>query len=409
MSGVVHVQRVWHQEEGNVSPAGIVSTSDRFGLYVNVPFCERKCAYCDFYSVEGTGLKERYLNALHLEIARGARRTAAAVAGTVYLGGGTPTMLPPADIERMLADIADHFSIAADAEYTIEVNPGSASPETLRFIRGLGFNRLSIGVQSFDDAALSFLERIHSAAEARACIESARTAGFDNLSIDLIYAIPGLSRSAWERTLQEAVAFSPEHVSAYSLIVEEQTPLHARVLAGVVTPADEEEEAAQYMMTMEFLELHGLEHYEVSNYAREGFRSRHNSSYWHHRNYLGLGPSAHSFWADGRTGEAWRWANVRQLHGYCDVLWRNGSPVAMAEELGTRELVNERIFLGLRSDGLSLPMLTNDLGYELSGEQRGYLHQILARNLAVLHDGTVTLTREGFLLCDEICAHLMVS
>jgi oxygen-independent coproporphyrinogen-3 oxidase len=202
---------------------------------------------------------------------------------------------------------------------------------------------------------------------------------------------------------------SPEHLSAYGLIVEEHTPLHASVQAGRVVPVADDEEAAQYALTMALLEEHGYEHYEVSNYARNGFRSRHNSSYWHHTNYLGFGPSAHSFWADSRAGEAWRWANVRQVQGYCDLLWKNESPVAMAEELGTRELVNERIFLGLRSDGVSLPSLANELGCELSGEQRAYIHQILARNLAVLHGGVVRLTSEGFLLCDEICAHLMIS
>jgi len=181
-----------------------------------------------------------------------------------------------------------------------------------------------------------------------------------------------------------------------------------RTPLGVV-PVDEDEDAAQFTLTMAFLEDHGYEHYEVSNYARPGRHSRHNSAYWRHSNYLGFGPSAHSFWIDTRAGEAWRWANVRQVGGYCDLLRRDGSAVAMAEELGQRELVNERIFLGLRSDGLSLQSLTADLGFEPSGEQRAYLHQLVAKDLAVLKEGTVRLTREGFLVCDEICAQLMIS
>jgi oxygen-independent coproporphyrinogen III oxidase len=392
-----------------VNPGRIPSVSDRFGIYVHVPFCERKCPYCDFYSVEGTVLKDRYLTALRREIGMASRRPHATAVDTIYLGGGTPSVLTPEEIDRILSEIGRCFTVAEDAERTIEVNPGTTTRESLGMLRQLGMNRISIGVQSFDDRVLSFLGRIHTVAEARSCIETAREVGFENISIDLICAIPGQSRRGWENTLTAALALSPDHISAYSLIVEEHTPLFELVKSGSVVPVTEEEEAAQFTLTMAVLEDSGFDHYEVSNYARPGRRSRHNSAYWHHHNYLGFGPSAHSFWVDARAGEAWRWANVRQVGGYCDLLWRESSPVAMAEELGMRELVNERIFLGLRSDGLSLPLLTNDLGYELSGEQRGYIHLLLARNLAVLSGGTVRLTREGFLLCDEICSHLMTS
>lgn len=392
-----------------MNPGILRTNSNRFSIYVHVPFCTRKCSYCDFCSVEGLGLKDGYLTALELEIARASRRATAAVVDTIYIGGGTPSLLAPAEIERMLCCIHEHFSVADDAELTMEVNPGTVTREVLNQLRGLGVNRLSIGIQSFDDRVLGFLGRIHSAAEARASLENARAAGFGNLNMDLIYAVPGLTLQAWERALTEALTFSPEHISAYSLIVEDHTPLHSLVQEGKVTPVPEEEDAAQFASTMALLEANGYEHYEVSNYSRPGRRSRHNSAYWHHGNYLGFGPSAHSFWNDQRAGEAWRWANVRQVGGYCDVLRRDGSPVAMAEELGTRELVNERIFLGLRSDGLFLPGLGADLGYQLTGEQRAYLHQAVARGLAVLEEGTVRLTRDGFLLCDELCSHLMLS
>lgn len=383
--------------------------SNRFSIYVHVPFCVRKCCYCDFFSVEGTGLKEEYLCALEQEIGRASRRATAAAVDTIYIGGGTPSLLAPADIERILSGIDQHFTVADDAELTLEVNPGTVTRDALGSLRRLGLNRLSIGVQSFDDRVLAFLGRIHSGAEARSCVENSRAAGFENINMDLIFAIPGQPQSAWEQALKEAMTFAPEHISAYSLIVEDHTPLHGLVQAGRVAPVPEDEDAAQFTMTMALLEENGYEHYEVSNYALAGRRSRHNSAYWHHGNYLGFGPSAHSFWVDARVGEAWRWANVRQVGGYCDLMRRDGSPVAMAEELGIRELVNERVFLGLRSDGLSLAGLTADLGFQLSGEQRAYVHQLVARGLAVLSGGIVCLTREGFLLCDEICAHLMVS
>jgi oxygen-independent coproporphyrinogen-3 oxidase len=378
-------------------------------VYIHVPFCERKCSYCDFYSIEGMDLRGQYFNALKREIARAAHRGSAASADSIYIGGGTPSLLTAMEIERMLKEIGRHFRVAPDAEVSIEVNPGTTTRDSLREMRRLGVNRLSIGVQSFDDRALSFLGRIHSVDDGRTCIASARAAGFDNISIDLIFAIPGQPHEEWMNTLNEAVALAPEHISAYSLIVEEQTPLYGLVQAGKVVPVAEEEEASQFMKTMQVLEESGYDHYEVSNYSRSGHRSRHNTAYWHHHNYLGFGPSAHSFWADAMANEAWRWANVRDVSGYCEALSRQGSPVAMAEELGLRDLINERIFLSLRSDGLLLPALSSELGYELSGEQRAYIHQILARNLAVLKDGVVRLTREGFLLCDEICSQLMIS
>jgi oxygen-independent coproporphyrinogen-3 oxidase len=383
--------------------------TDRCGIYVHVPFCERKCPYCDFYSVEGTGLKDRFLGALQKDIAGASRRVPAAVVDTVYLGGGTPSLLTQEEIGGILSGIGGHFDVAADAELTIEVNPGTTTRESLRLLRQLGINRLSVGVQSFDDRILSFLGRIHSAAEARACVRDARAAGFENLSVDLIFAVPGQLRGQWVETVKETLVFNPEHVSAYSLIVEEQTPLWERVQAGEVVPVDEDEEAAQYTATMELFEEAGYDHYEVSNYARKGCRSRHNAGYWHHCNYLGFGPSAHSFWVDPCSGSARRWANVRQVGGYCDLLWREESPVVMAEELGTRELVNERIFLGLRSDGLSLTDVAVDLGYEFSADQQAYIDRLLACGHAVLSDGTVRLTRQGYLLCDEICSQLMIS
>ncbi len=392
-----------------MNPGRLPASTDRCGIYVHVPFCERKCHYCDFYSVEGTGLKDRFLEALQRDIAGASRRVSAAAVDTVYLGGGTPSLLTQEEIGGILAGISSHFTVAADAELTIEVNPGTTTRESLRSLRQLGINRLSVGVQSFDDRVLSFLGRIHSAAEAHVCLDDARAAGFENLSMDLIFAIPGQLRGHWVETVKAALDCAPEHVSAYSLIVEEQTPLWEQVHSGVVVPVAEDEEAAQYMVTMELFEGAGYDHYEVSNYARNGCRSRHNAGYWHHRNYLGFGPSAHSFWVDSRSGRAQRWANVRQVGGYCDLLWREESPVVMSEELSTRELVNERIFLGLRSDGLSLANVLVDLGYHFSPGQLAYIDQLLERGLAVRDAGTVRLTRQGYLLCDEICSHLMIS
>jgi oxygen-independent coproporphyrinogen III oxidase len=290
----------------------------------------------------------------------------------------------------------------------VEVNPGTVSREKLSAYRKLGVNRLSIGIQSFHAAELQFLGRIHDADQAVRCVEDARAAGFDNLSIDLIYSLPDQTHDRWRRTLERAMELGPEHVSAYSLIVEDQTPLARMVAAGQVKTAPTDAEAGLYTMTMEFMERHGFEHYEVSNYARPGYRSRHNSAYWTHDNYIGLGPSAHSFWRapDGRTAR--RWANIANLSIYLERL-RKGDPATGFEEtVSAGELVNERIFLGLRNDGLDLAGLQREYGVALRSIHGVVVDGLIEEGLALLREGVLRLTPRGFLLCDEIAGRLML-
>jgi oxygen-independent coproporphyrinogen-3 oxidase len=369
-------------------------------LYVHIPFCQRKCLYCDFSSVEGTDGVEGYLVALGLEIARRAGYGKAAIFKTVYLGGGTPSLLRPRQIERILTELHSRFRVAPDAEVTLEANPGTVTLETLGAYRAVGISRLSIGVQSFDDRELCAIGRIHDRAEALRCVELARTAGFKNLGIDLIYSIPGQTLEQWEQNLAVALRLGPPHISAYCLTLETGTPLAGLARAGRVRMNSAGVEADMYRLAMERLGAGGYAHYEVSNYALPGRQCRHNETYWTHGNYLGLGPAAHSFWKeeDGRSGR--RFWNVSDLSLYQERLAGGRLAVASEERIGPGQMLDERIFLGLRSRGLDLPSLRADGGYDLESKRGDLLQCLIA-------EGWLRLTPRGFPVCDEICARLV--
>lgn len=378
-------------------------------LYIHIPFCEKKCLYCDFYSVEQKELIGRFCASLQKEAQMRGPAWAARTLESVYVGGGTPSLLELDLLASISALIRNSFALADGAEATLEVNPGTVTSAKLRGLRGLGFNRLSIGVQSFNDGELRFLGRIHSAREAARCVEMARAAGFQNVSVDLIYAVPGQTVASWAETLERAVLLHPEHISAYSLIVEENTPLDRMVRAGEVTLPGEQLEADLYEHTMRMLNEAGFEHYEVSNYARPGFRSRHNCGYWSHVDYIGLGPSAHSFVMEESGRRARRSRNLSSVTAYCDMLGEGKLPVDSEEHLSARELANERIFLGLRADGLDLPRLKDEYGLDLAACRQSELSGLLEGGLGVMTEGMLRLTAKGYLLCDEIARRLMVS
>ena len=377
-------------------------------LYVHIPFCERKCVYCDFYSIESRDLMDRFLRNLLAE----AERTRAFAAGTafdtLFLGGGTPSLLSARQMESLLGGLRSAFALRRDAEVSVEANPGTVDAETLAAYRSLGVNRISIGAQSFHREELEFLGRIHTAEQAERSVRMARDAGFDNVSIDLIYSLPGQTRARWEETLRRACGLGPDHVAAYSLIVEDQTPLARSVAEGLVIPNGTDAEAGLYELTMRFMASEGFEHYEVSNYARPGRRCSHNCAYWTHRNYLGLGPSAHSFWWPEGSGPARRWWNVASVTAYCERLESGNVPVASGEDLGGTTLVNEAILLGLRAQGIDIGRLRRDFSYELQDRQRDLMTGLMGEGLATLEDGVFRLTDRGYVICDEIARRLLV-
>jgi len=371
---------------------------------VHIPFCERKCLYCDFYSVAGTEQVEAFLVALDREIMLRAQHQDPATYETLFFGGGTPSVLTPRQLETILKRLRASFCIASDAEITLEANPGTVTEESLQAYRALGVNRLSLGIQSFQDHELDLLGRIHDRTEALRCVGWSRKAGFENVNLDLIYAIPGQIQTQWEDNLRIAVDLAPQHIAAYCLSVEERTPFARMVQAGVIPAHPTELEACLYQRTMELLPLYGYQQYEVSNYARPGFCCRHNRAYWSHEDYLGFGPSAHSFWKQRDRLAGQRWWNVSDLSAYINHLTRGSVPVAAAEDVGARELAHERILLGLRGDGLDLECVSPASGCGPSVWQTDLIRALFEEGLAVREGKLLRLTRKGYVLCDEICA-----
>lgn len=360
------------------------------GLYVHVPFCQSKCPYCDFYSITFPELIAAYLEGLDKEAAFYADSFAAF--DTLYLGGGTPSLLDGGQLSALVASLRRRFAFAPDPEFTLEANPDDVTFEKLHLWRDLGLNRLSLGAQSFNDKELLFLQRRHTARQTRAAIELSRTAGFDNLGLDLMYGLPGQSLKAWVQTLETALGFSPEHLSCYQLTSAPETPLARRIDEGEVTLPDEEAQREFFLLTRRFLQDHGYIHYEISNFARgEQFFCRHNRKYWSHAPYLGLGPAAHSF-QDGR-----RWWNFSSVSAHCAALNAGGPPRAGSETLTAEQLWLEALYLGFRTrEGVALEVIRRLPGWE------AVLTELQKSGLVRLAAGRVAATAEGLVLADRL-------
>lgn len=364
------------------------------GLYLHIPFCRTKCPYCDFFSSTDTSPAQAFIKALGQEILL--HETFGPCFDTFYLGGGTPSLLAPRDLETIFQLISRSFEFSAETEITLEANPDDVTAEKLRLWRELGVNRLSLGVQSLNDGELRFLGRRHDAAQARRALALARKQGYDKLSIDLMYALPGQNWAGWLASLQEVASSQPEHLSCYQLTIAPGTPLAKRLAEGEFAAVGEEVQRQLFLATSEFLEGEGYCHYEISNYARgEASFSRHNSKYWRHAPYLGLGPGAHSF--DGQR----RWWNVASVAEYCQRLGDGKAPVDGWEELNPAQVRLEALALGLRTRwGVDLAHLQHfPQGLQvLAGLQQG--------GLITLDQDRVRPTRAGFLVADSLALML---
>jgi oxygen-independent coproporphyrinogen-3 oxidase len=359
------------------------------GLYIHIPFCQHKCGYCDFYSVE-TASTGTFLPALIAEM----EQTAASwnqPFDTLYIGGGTPSLLKQAQITRLINEVKSRFRITGNAEWTIEVNPGSVTATKLSRYLNLGINRLSIGAQSFRRSELQLLERTHTAEQIVKTVQVARSAGFQNIGLDLIYGLPYQTQGHWEQTLQQATALEPVHISAYALTWKRNTKLGQSFLNGTLPVPEEDHTADLFLKAHAYLESNGFHHYEISNYAKPGFECLHNQQYWSRRTYLGLGPSAHSF--DGQR-RGW---NISDVEQYMDHLRQNKSPVEAWEKLSESDLALEKTALGLRTDKGIL------IGKQISEEQA---KQLCREGLAERKKDRLILTPRGFLLADEIAVQV---
>ncbi len=360
------------------------------GLYVHVPFCRTKCPYCNFYSTTAAGGERRWLDALAREAEL--RRGDFAPFDTLYIGGGTPSVLGQEEISRLVSGLRRAFELTGDCETTIEANPDDVTAERLGLWRDLGVTRLSLGVQSFDDEVLRRLGRRHDASAARAAIALARQAGFDNVGIDLIYGADAGTGRSWTRTLEEAIEQAPEHISCYELTIEPGGDIGGRRATGALRSPGERAARRLFLDTSATLRSRGYVHYEVSNFARgASLVSRHNLKYWRRAPYLGLGPAAHSF-RDER-----RWWNVRSLDAYLDALERGREPVDDSEILGESERRLESLSLGFRTaGGVPLEALRQHPRWEET------LDRLVRDALVTVEDGRAVPTIEGFCVADRL-------
>lgn len=373
------------------------------GLYIHIPFCATRCSYCDFYSQTNSALRSEYIQALIAEMS--IRRTEVAdTIGTLYFGGGTPSLLSPQEIGRIIEQAYKLFSFSSDVEITLEANPDDLNTGYVQELRTLPINRISMGAQSFHDEDLHFLNRRHNARQVYEAVDTCRKAGLTNLSIDLIYGLPGQTPARWQENISAVLALAPPHLSAYHLIYEEGTPLTCLLYAGKVREVDEEVSLEFFRMLREQLTRAGYEHYEISNFARAGYHSRHNSSYWQDTPYLGLGPSAHSF--DGwRT----RRCNPSDISRYIASM-AAGKPLFTEEILTDNDRYNEVIMTRLRTArGLS----PDQVGYLFGKESAERCIRTAAPFIrdGLLHeeaDGRIRLTEKGIFLSDRIISEFFI-
>jgi len=376
--------------------------ADKFGgIYVHVPFCVKKCPYCDFYSITDLSAVSPFLKALRREIETVSITDQ--VFDTLYIGGGTPSVLEAESIRQIIDAANTHFTVCADIEITLEVNPGTISRESLRDFRRAGVNRLNIGIQSFQSNNLRFLGRIHSAAEAALTIEWARQAGFDNIGLDLIYGLPAQDKENWLGDLTRAIETETEHLSCYMLTIESDTPLGRDVAAARIQLPSDGTVRELFDTTIDFLTTHGFVQYEISNFARQTGAgselrfSRHNQKYWSFAPYIGLGPSAHSFI------EPERYWNHRRLENYMRQIEAGQSPIAEREKLTREQMIMEAIYLGLRTTrGIELDAFGKRFGINFLNSFEAKIADFEKDDLLKLSQTHCALTRKGMAFLDSI-------
>lgn len=363
--------------------------SDQKSIYIHVPFCLKKCVYCDFYSQTHLSLIPDYVNSLQKEIEK--RSSSKEKINTIYFGGGTPSLLSIKDIEILLQTIGENFSVLQDVEITLEVNPGTVDFNYLSQLKKVGINRLSIGAQSFNDDKLKFLKRIHTAEQAINAIDDAGKAGFDNISMDLIYGLPFETQNIWLEDLKQALKMAPPHLSCYMLTIEPDTPLGERFKKGLISPLDSMAMSMFFKKTSRFLTSNKYEHYEISNFSKgRQNRSKHNSKYWNMTPYYGFGPAAHSY--DGKT-RCW---NHQSIDTYIKKLASGSLPVEASETLTREQKMIEMIMLRLRTfEGLDVEKFQNLFCVSFKKQFSDILKPVLDESLGCFKDYRFGLTLEG--------------
>lgn len=371
------------------------------GIYIHIPFCRQACHYCDFHFSTSLKSKPALLKAMGKEIILRQPYLKGQEIETIYFGGGTPSLLEVSELQLLLDSLRKSYKINKDAEVTLEANPDDITPEKARSWNSAGINRLSIGIQSFSDEDLQYMNRCHTSAEGLESIRICREAGFDNLTIDLIYGTPTMSDKQWRQNLECAIETGVTHISSYCLTVEKGTALYNKVRSGNTKAPEEEQGIKQFLVLRDMLGQAGFQQYEVSNFCKPGKHSRHNSNYWKARSYLGLGPSAHSF-----DGSSRQW-NVSNNYSYISSLEKDILPFER-EQLSLDQQYNEYVLTRLRTIwGCELPKLLSEYGLKHYSHFMTQLKKLDSRYY-LLKDEVLTLTGEGLLMADSISSDLMI-
>ena len=371
------------------------------GIYIHIPFCKRRCIYCDFFSTTQSEKKAEYVHALVRELEIRKDYLDNEEIETIYLGGGTPSQLSKEELEEIFAHIYKVYKVTPDAEITLEANPDDLTPEYVSMLRTLPFNRISMGIQTFQEETLKLLHRRHTAQQAIEAFKRCREAGFQNISIDLMYGLPGETLGTWEHDLQQAIDLHPEHISAYHLIYEEGTTLWNLREQNKVEEAEEELSLTLFKTLIERLTKAGYQHYEISNFCLPGLHSRHNSSYWTGKKYLGCGPSAHSF--DG-TSRQW---NVSSLDKYLEGI-RTGQLDFEIEDLDLYTRYNDFVITSIRTCwGMPLSQLRTNYGETLYNYCLRMAKPHIQQGVLEIKEDTLKLTSEGIFISDGIMSDLL--
>ena len=371
------------------------------GIYIHIPFCKRRCIYCDFFSTIQSEKKPTYIHALCQELEMRKNYLGGEEIETIYLGGGTPSQLTEEELNEIFTSLYNIYKVKEDAEITLEANPDDLTPEYVSMLRRLPINRISMGIQTFQEETLKLLHRRHTARQAIEAFQRCREAGFRNISIDLMYGLPGETLDTWKEDLQQAIALHPEHISAYHLIYEEGTALWKLRDEHQVEEADEDLSVTLFKNLIDELKQAGYQHYEISNFCLPGLHSRHNSSYWTGKKYLGCGPSAHSF-----NGSSRQW-NIASLDNYLKGI-ASGKPNYEIEELDLYTRYNDFVITSIRTCwGMSLSRLRSEYGEELYRYCLRMAKSHLEQGVLEIEENTLRLTQEGIFISDGIMSDLL--
>ncbi|WP_421977656.1 radical SAM family heme chaperone HemW [Roseivirga seohaensis] len=372
------------------------------GLYIHIPFCKKACHYCDFHFTQSLGQMDSMVNAICKELEMQADYLNGEAINTIYFGGGTPSLMSEDQLKRIMKQIQHTFNLASNPEITLEANPDDLDGDQLKSLYASGINRLSMGIQSFHEPHLKWMNRQHTAEQAEMCFYNARKAGFENISVDLIYALPHHNHEIWERDLMKVIHMRPEHISSYCLTIEPKTAFGHLVSKGKMKDVEEEYAAQQFEILTETLDRYGFEQYEISNFAQPGYESQHNGNYWKQEKYLGIGPSAHSF--NGHFKQANVSNNAKYIKGINDGI------IPFEKIILTKEdQINEYILTSLRTKwGCDTEWLKQKHKVDLLKMHEDYLMRIDYKGMIQVEDGCITLTNNGKLLADKIASDLFV-